>query len=87
MSQPKPTAAIRITDILNELGVSTVRLVMPTRPNLELYEGVLTAANALVDMKRQVDRVEQELRTLRAQRDGFIAPIASRKVRSATVLI
>jgi DNA methyltransferase 1-associated protein 1 len=77
---PKPTAAIRITEILGELGVSTARLVMATRHNMELYAGVLTAANGLVDMKRQVDRVEQELRTLRAQREGFIAPIDSRKV-------
>jgi DNA methyltransferase 1-associated protein 1 len=59
---------------------------MPTRPNLEAYDGVLQAAVSLVDMKRQVDRVEQEIRTIKAQRDGgYIPPVESRK-RSESVL-
>ena len=58
-----------------ELGVETQRLVMPTRTNLDALDGVLSAGAALVDMKRQVDRVEQELRTLRAQRETYVAPL------------
>nr|XP_031859512.1 uncharacterized protein CI109_004974 [Kwoniella shandongensis]KAA5526584.1 hypothetical protein CI109_004974 [Kwoniella shandongensis] len=69
---PKPTAAIRITELLNELGISAHKLVMPTRGNLEMFESLLQASGALIDMKRQVDRVEQELRTVRAQREGLV---------------
>jgi DNA methyltransferase 1-associated protein 1 len=86
MPLPKPNTAIRVTELLAEMGVSTARLVMPTRPNLEAYDGVLQAAVSLVDMKRQVDRVEQEIRTIKAQRDGgYIPPVESRK-RSESVL-
>jgi len=69
-----------------ELGVETQRLVMPTRNNLEALDGVLVAGAALCDMKRQVDRVEQDLRTLRAQREGYVAPLQSRGVCSVHTL-
>lgn len=75
MPTPKASAAIRITELLVELGLNPQRLTMPTRANLEAFDGVLQAAGALVDMKRQMDRVDQELRTLRAQREGFVPPI------------
>ncbi len=81
---PKPNAAIRITELLTELGINTQKLVMPTRTNLEIFERVLVAAGGLVDMKRQVDRVEQEMRTLRAQREGFVPPLSGRKVSHST---
>lgn len=51
---------------------------MPTRENIEMFEDLLTAAGGLVEMKRQVDRVEQEIRTSRAQASGFIPPITRR---------
>ncbi|TYJ52625.1 SWR1-complex protein 4 [Cryptococcus floricola] len=73
---PKPTAAIRVTELLAELGVNATKLVMPTRQNLEVLEGLLGAGAALVEMKRQVDRVEQELRTVRAQKEGLL-PMAT----------
>ncbi|KAL0249704.1 SWR1-complex protein 4 [Cryptococcus tetragattii IND107] len=69
---PKPTAAGRITDLLAELGLSANRLVMPTRQNLEVFEGLLNAAAALVEMRRQVNRVEQELRVVRMQKEGLM---------------
>ena len=79
---PKQNAAIRITELLSELGVNAQKLVMPTRSNIEELDGLLQAAAGLVDMKRQVDRIGQELRTLQAQREGHIVPIDSaRKVR------
>lgn len=77
---PKMTAAIRITELLAQMGTSSQKLVMPTRENLEILERVFQAASDLVDMKRQVDRVEQELKTLRAQKDAFIPPMRSRQV-------
>lgn len=82
---PKPNTAIRVTELLGELGVSTHRLVMPTRVNLEIFDGVLQAASNLVEMKRQVDRVEQEIRTLKAQKSGGFIPPVERK-RSDSVL-
>jgi hypothetical protein len=55
---------------------------MPTRSNIEEFDGLLNAVSALVDMKRQVDRVSQEVRLLRAQKEGYIPPPANpRKVR------
>jgi len=77
---PRPSVALRITELVNELGISTQKLVMPTRSNLEEFDVLLIAAGALVDMKRQVERVGQELRMLRAQRDGFVPPVDQRKV-------
>lgn len=63
-----------------EMGINTQRLVMPTRANLEAFDAVLQAAGGLVDMKRQLDRVDQDLRTLRAQREGFVPPIEHKTV-------
>lgn len=75
MPIPKASSAIRITELLVEMGINPQRLVMPTRANLDAFDGVLQAAGGLVDMKRQVDRVDQELRTLKAQREGFVPPV------------
>jgi DNA methyltransferase 1-associated protein 1 len=74
------SAALRISELVNELGISTQKLVMPTRSNLEEFDVLLVAAGALVDMKRQVERVSQELRMLRAQKEGFVPPVEQRKV-------
>ncbi|WVW80533.1 hypothetical protein I302_102518 [Kwoniella bestiolae CBS 10118] len=82
---PKPTAAIRITELLNELGISAHKLVMPTRTNIEMFDSLLQAAGALIEMKRQVDRVEQELRTVKAQKEGLLPATESRKARSESV--
>lgn len=75
MPLPKASSAIRITELLVEMGINPQRLTMPTRANLDAFDGVLQAAGGLVDMKRQVDRVDQELKTLRAQREGFVPPV------------
>ncbi|KAI9637016.1 uncharacterized protein MKK02DRAFT_26456 [Dioszegia hungarica] len=78
---PKQNASIRITELLSELGISAHRLVMPTRENIEIFDSLLAAAGGLIDMKRQVDRVEQEVRTLKAQLPGYIPPVAGRVSR------
>lgn len=54
---------------------------MPTRENIEIFDSLLAAAGGLIDMKRQVDRVEQEVRTLKAQLPGYIPPVAGRVSR------
>ncbi len=45
---------------MGELGVSHTRLVMPTRENCAQLESLLEAAAALVETKKQVDRIEHE---------------------------
>lgn len=43
---------------------------MPTRGNLEKLEALQNAAAGLVDIKRTVDRVEQDIRMLKARLSG-----------------
>jgi hypothetical protein len=45
---------------------------MPTRENLERYEALLSACGMLVDIKRMVDRAEQEVRVLKLQKESGI---------------
>jgi len=50
-----------------ELGIPHVRLVMPTRENCAQLESLLDATSALVETKKVVDRVDQEIRILKAR--------------------
>lgn len=52
-----------MTTLLGELGISHVRLVMPTKENIQHLEGLLDAAGVLIDTKKAVDRIDQEIRT------------------------
>lgn len=49
--------------MLGELGVSHTRLVMPTRENCQRLEGLLEATTALVETKKLVDKIDQEIKT------------------------
>lgn len=49
---------------MTELGVTHTRLVMPTKDNCAQLESLLEAASALMETKKQVDRIEQEIRVL-----------------------
>ncbi|KAF8842735.1 hypothetical protein BDN67DRAFT_947157 [Paxillus ammoniavirescens] len=66
---PVPKAAIlpKVTQALAELGVTHSRLVMPTRENCAQLESLLDATTALVETKKVVDRVEQDIRVLKAR--------------------
>ncbi|KAH7931212.1 hypothetical protein BV22DRAFT_1027445 [Leucogyrophana mollusca] len=64
---PKTAIAPKVTQALTELGVQHARLVMPTRENCMQIESLLDAATALVETKKVVDRVEQEIRVLRVR--------------------
>ncbi|KAI5455196.1 swr complex subunit [Naganishia albida] len=75
LAQPKTTSqatTTKITTLLEELGVSASRLIMPTRENLERYEALLGACGMLVDIKRMVDRAEQEVRVLKMQKESGV---------------
>ncbi|KAF8524600.1 SWR1-complex protein 4 [Hysterangium stoloniferum] len=63
MPYPKASIAPKVTALLAELGVSLTRLVMPTKDNIQLMESVVEAAAALIDTKKSVDRLEQEIKT------------------------
>lgn len=59
----------KVWAMVEELGVNPSRLVMPTRENVEKVDLLMHAAQNLLEMKKQHDRAEQELRILQAQRD------------------
>jgi len=64
---PKAAIAPKVTQALSELGVSHARLVIPTRENCVLLESLLDATGALVETKKVVDRVDQEIRVLKGR--------------------
>jgi len=64
---PKATIAPKVTQVLVELGITHTRLVMPTRENSSQLESVLDATTALIETKKLVDRVEQDIRVLKAR--------------------
>ncbi|KAG2154956.1 uncharacterized protein EDB93DRAFT_1266060 [Suillus bovinus] len=66
---PAPKAALspKVTQALTELGINHTRLVMPTRENCARLESLIEATTALIDTKKVVDRVEQDIRVLRVR--------------------
>ena len=60
---PKASIAPKVSAMLGELGVSHTRLVMPTQANIARLEVLLDAAAMLIDTKKSVDRIDQEIRT------------------------
>lgn len=85
MPAPRHNTALRVNEMLLEAGINGQRLVMPTMANFEAFDGLLVASSALADMRRQVARVEQELRTLRLQREGFIPPPDAQRVSRSAI--
>lgn len=67
---PKASLAPKVNAILTEMGVHPTKLVMPTAGNLERMEALQNAALGLLDMKKILDRVEQDVRTLKSQLRG-----------------
>lgn len=65
----KPSTQMRVQEVLREFGVNPNRLIMPTIRNVNRLESLMNATQALVDMKKQVDRVETEVRILKAQKE------------------
>ncbi|CCM01759.1 uncharacterized protein FIBRA_03825 [Fibroporia radiculosa] len=69
----KTTPAAKVAQVFAELGISPTRLVMPTRDNYTQLESLMEAAAALVETKKAVDKVEQDIRVMNArlgQRDS-----------------
>lgn len=64
---PKAPISQKVSQALAELRINPTRLVMPTRENVICLEMLLEATTAMVEQKRVVDRVEQEVRTLKVR--------------------
>lgn len=64
---PRPTIAPKVTQALAELGATHARLVMPTRENSSHLESLLDATTTLIETKKAVDRVEQDIRVIKAR--------------------
>ncbi|KZV80551.1 hypothetical protein EXIGLDRAFT_629969 [Exidia glandulosa HHB12029] len=66
--QPKSTNATKIQAALVELGINFTKLVMPTRDTLANLETLFEAAGQLVEAKRALDKIEHEIRVLKAKK-------------------
>ncbi|KZT66038.1 hypothetical protein DAEQUDRAFT_813884 [Daedalea quercina L-15889] len=67
LPQPRAPSAAKVAQVLGELGISHTRLVMPTRENCAQLENLLEAATALVETKKVVDKVEQDIRIMKTR--------------------
>ncbi|KIK67949.1 hypothetical protein GYMLUDRAFT_36753 [Collybiopsis luxurians FD-317 M1] len=66
---PKAAIAPKVNALLTELGVSNSRLVMPTQANCQHLETVMDAATNLVELKKVLDKVNQDIEVLKARLD------------------
>ncbi|THV08368.1 hypothetical protein K435DRAFT_708105 [Dendrothele bispora CBS 962.96] len=66
---PKAAIAPRVTQVLSELGISPSRLVMPTRDNCQRLESLMDEATTLVELKKAVDKVIQDIEVTKARLD------------------
>lgn len=64
---PKSALAGKVNQVITELNITLTRLVMPTRDTVAAYDSLLNAATSLVDTKKVVDTVEQEIRVTKAR--------------------
>ena len=70
---PKQAMATKVAQTLSEYDINSTRLVMPTRENLLHLESLIDATMLLLETKKNVDRVEQDIRVMKAKilrRDG-----------------
>jgi hypothetical protein len=65
----KPTIAVKVSNVFKEMGLSE-RLAMPTAPVCEQMEKLQGAIQLMLDAKKNVDRVDQELRIAAARKEG-----------------
>ncbi|KAK7470456.1 swr complex subunit [Stygiomarasmius scandens] len=66
---PKAAIAPRVTQVLTELGISSSRLVMPTRDNCQRLESLMDEATTLVELKKAVDKMSQDIDVVKTRLD------------------
>jgi DNA methyltransferase 1-associated protein 1 len=64
---PKQAVASRVSATLTGHGVTSSRLVMPTRENLLHLESLIDATSSLLEARKNVVRVEDEIRLLKGR--------------------
>ena len=65
----KPTIAQKVSNVFKELGISE-KLAMPTAAVCEKMEKLQAAIQLMLDAKKNVDRVDQELRIATTRKEG-----------------
>jgi DNA methyltransferase 1-associated protein 1 len=85
----KPTIAQKVSNVFKEIGLSE-KLAMPTAPVCEKMEKLQSAIQLMLDAKKAVDRVDQELRIASQRKEGTGhgtrgGSVGSRDKRSASV--
>ena len=59
--------ATKVAQTLSEHNINSSRLVMPTRENLLHLESLIEATTLLLETRKNVDRVENEIRVMKGQ--------------------
>ena len=59
--------ATKVAQTLSDYSINSSRLVMPTRENLTHLESLIDATMLLLETKKNVDRVEHDIRVMKAQ--------------------
>lgn len=75
MLMPRSNLALKTQEALAELRPPiSLRLTFPTQSNCEKWEGVVGAVTSGLEMKRQLDRVQSELRIAQMRSQGIAPP-------------
>ncbi|GAA5870288.1 hypothetical protein JCM16303_001950 [Sporobolomyces ruberrimus] len=67
----KSGVAQKVSIALSELGLST-QLIMPTKNNINKLDQVQLALSQMVEVKKAVDRIQQEIRTVRKKKEMLL---------------
>jgi DNA methyltransferase 1-associated protein 1 len=67
LPQPKGAQVPKVTQVFAELGVAHGRMVMYTRENIAHFDSLLESVNNLLDLKKMVDKVEQDIRVAKGR--------------------
>lgn len=82
MLMPRSNLALKTQEALAELRPPiSLRLTFPTQSNCEKWEGVVGAVTSGLEMKRQLDRVQSELRIAQMRSQGGAPPSSSASIQ------
>lgn len=78
MLTPRSNLLLKTQEVLAELEPPvSLRMTFPTRTNCEKWEGVVGAVTSGLEMKRQLDRVQSELRIAHMRLQGMSSSAAA----------
>ncbi|GAA6022548.1 hypothetical protein JCM11491_005596 [Sporobolomyces phaffii] len=82
----KSGVAQKVSVALAELGLST-QLMMPTKANLDKLDEVHASLSQMVEVKKAVDRIQQEIRTVRKKKDLLLGVASASSNRGTPMLV